>query len=156
MFTVQVKVDEMKRALDAFVSDTAAQTTRCIREAMASTEGFALNRVASQVKRRSGKLEKGFRSAMTGAYSGHVYNSATSKDGAPYPLFLDKGTKAHGPVRAKFLSWIDYDTGKRIFAKWVRGITPRPFIAPATEHGRTVLLTLLEHGVSAVARQVRG
>lgn len=42
---------------------------------------------------------------------------------APYAGFLEDGTRAHGPVHAKFLVWTGRD-GKPIFAKWVRGIRP--------------------------------
>ena len=39
------------------------------------------------------------------------------------------------PVRAKMLSWIDLDTGKRIFAKKVY-IPPRPYLRPAVDNNR--------------------
>ena len=45
-------------------------------------------------------------------------------------FYLEYGTRAHGPVRAKALHW--QDGGKDIFAKWVRGIQSNPVIARAT------------------------
>lgn len=44
--------------------------------------------------------------------------------------YLHYGTKAHGPVTAKVLTWIDYDTGQRIFAKWVKGIRASYYFEP--------------------------
>jgi len=45
-------------------------------------------------------------------------------------LYLEYGTKAHGPVTAKALHWVD--NGQDIFARWVRGIDANPVIQRAT------------------------
>lgn len=50
---------------------------------------------------------------------------------APHARYIDEGTRAHGPVRAKFLRW--YVAGRPVFAKWVRGISPRRFSKEASD-----------------------
>jgi len=45
-------------------------------------------------------------------------------------FYLEYGTKAHGPVRAKALHWTE--GGQEIYAKWVRGIEAHGMIARAT------------------------
>lgn len=42
---------------------------------------------------------------------------------AHYAGYLEDGTRAHGPVHAKYLVWRG-NKGELIFAKWVRGIKP--------------------------------
>lgn len=69
----------------------------------------------------------------------------------PYASFLEFGTKAHGPVTANMLHWHSF--GVHHFAKWVRGISPRPFMKEAYLHGLTVQEHAAEHYVSeAIAR----
>jgi len=46
-------------------------------------------------------------------------------------IYLEFGTKAHGPVTAKYLHfWID---GEEIFTKWVQGIKPHEIVKRAVE-----------------------
>ena len=45
--------------------------------------------------------------------------------------FHNHGTRAHGPVTALVMHWIDRDTGEDIFAKWVKGITAKHFAEKA-------------------------
>lgn len=47
-----------------------------------------------------------------------------------YSKFLEDGTKAHGPVKAKALK-ITLPSGAVIFRTWVKGIEPMPFMYPA-------------------------
>lgn len=46
----------------------------------------------------------------------------------PYMIFLEKGTRAHGPVRAKFLRFGLPEAGV-VFTKWVKGIRPMRIFA---------------------------
>jgi hypothetical protein len=59
---------------------------------------------------------------------------ATSRAGlvfADYRVtFQEKGTRPHGPKRARVMSWKDAG-GKSIFARHVRGVRKRPFLRRA-------------------------
>jgi hypothetical protein len=51
--------------------------------------------------------------------------------GAFWWIFVDRGTKAHGPKRAKVLRF--ERGGETIFAKKVRGVKRRPFVTRAAQ-----------------------
>lgn len=46
---------------------------------------------------------------------------------AKYAHYQEWGTRAHGPVRAKFLRFTPKGGSRVVFAKWVRGVTPARF-----------------------------
>lgn len=48
-------------------------------------------------------------------------------------LFLELGTKAHGPVTAKRLRFKPKGQAQFVFATWVRGIAPKRFMKKALE-----------------------
>jgi hypothetical protein len=54
-----------------------------------------------------------------------VYSSA------PYTRFQEFGTRAHGPRVAKFMVFTPKGSGSKVFAKWVRGVTPGYFVTKA-------------------------
>lgn len=49
----------------------------------------------------------------------------------PYTIFQEKGTRAHGPVRARFLVFTPKGSNVTVFAKWVRGVTGAHFLRNA-------------------------
>lgn len=49
----------------------------------------------------------------------------------PYAMFQERGTKAHGPTRGRFLVFVPKGGQKFVFAKWVRGVTPAWFMRDA-------------------------
>lgn len=51
--------------------------------------------------------------------------------GTPYASFQEKGTRAHGPVRARFLRFKPKGSSVVVFAKWVRGVTGAHFMQRA-------------------------
>ena len=53
-------------------------------------------------------------------------------------IFLENGTKDHGPKNAKFLRFKSEKTGGWVFCRWVRGIQPRPFMRVAQAEGQEV------------------
>lgn len=52
---------------------------------------------------------------------------------APYSAYQEYGTRAHGPVRAKFLVFTPKGSSKKVFAKWVRGVTGIHFMRRAAQ-----------------------
>ena len=71
--------------------------------------------------------------------AGTGYEVYSDKEYAPYleygtGLFATFGPKTRIiPTKAKALSWIDPRTGKRVFAKSVKGITPRFFFTKSLD-----------------------
>lgn len=51
----------------------------------------------------------------------------------PYAGHIEFGRGPVFPINAKFLHWIDKDTGKDVFAKSAGPTEPQPFLAPAVE-----------------------
>lgn len=51
--------------------------------------------------------------------------------GAPYTSYQEFGTRAHGPVRAKYLRFQPKGKNYFVFAKWVRGVKPGNFFRDA-------------------------
>lgn len=49
----------------------------------------------------------------------------------PYAVFQEEGTRAHGPVRARFLRFKPKGSSTFVFARWVRGITPAHYMRDA-------------------------
>ena len=62
-----------------------------------------------------------------------VGNTATSVDGFPYPLAIEKGTSPHWvePVTSSALHWFDKDGEHFSKGHMVGGITPDPFVEPS-------------------------
>lgn len=73
-------------------------------------------------------------SALIGKYL--VASTARARDGFNYPAAQEKGTRAHGPVRAQFLVFQVRGRGPVIFAKRVRGVTPGRFMENALRQAR--------------------
>ena len=51
----------------------------------------------------------------------------------PYVKFQEYGTRAHGPVRAKYLRFKPKGSSSFVFAKWVRGVRPARFAQNALD-----------------------
>lgn len=51
--------------------------------------------------------------------------------GAPYTSYQEFGTRAHGPVRAKYMRFKPKGSNTFVFAKWVRGVKPGNFFRDA-------------------------
>jgi len=67
---------------------------------------------------------------MRASLQGYYNNRRGWVEGDWRVTFIDKGTKAHGPRRAKVMRWTD-GAGNTIFAHRVRGVRKRPFIRSA-------------------------
>ena len=63
--------------------------------------------------------------------SGEVKNTRLEADRETWEKifgYLNFGTRAHGPVNAQVLHWVDKTTGEDIFAAWVAGINAFQFM----------------------------
>jgi hypothetical protein len=68
-----------------------------------------------------------------------------------YASYIEYGTRAHGPVRARALRFVI--GGRVIFARRVRGIRPRKFLYKATWAAGRNLETSLAQGMARLARE---
>lgn len=55
--------------------------------------------------------------------SGHL--TLVFQSDVPQARYITQGTRAHGPVKANFMTWVG-ENG-RVWAKWVRGVERNPF-----------------------------
>ena len=63
-----------------------------------------------------------------------VGNTATSYDGFPYPLAIEKGRREVFPVERKWLRWFEGGIGGTpIFAKHSSAVDPDPFVQPSID-----------------------
>lgn len=63
-----------------------------------------------------------------------VGNTATSVDGFPYPLALEKGRRAVFPINRKYLRWFENgDFSSPVFAKYSSSVAPDPFVQPSID-----------------------
>jgi hypothetical protein len=93
-----------------------AETT--MRRARETTPAPVRRRGSGQWSSKTGTGPRGVRAAVYGAF---------------WWIFVDRGTRAHGPKRANSLAFFPHNTPTTIFAKKVRGVTRRPFITRAAQ-----------------------
>lgn len=122
--------------------DVSVQLAGIIREFCARTGATARARaqqiINEEMNDRSGKLRT--RTSFEVRSDGNAVWLEFYNDAGPYAGYHEYGTGIYGPRKtpikpktAKLLSWIDPDTGQRIFAKQVRGVPPKRFMHRAIE-----------------------
>ena len=63
---------------------------------------------------------------------------------AKHARYLTEGTKAHGPKTAAYMRFVI--GGRVIYAKWVRGISKRPFDTNAAQAGSQAMSIIMNEG----------
>lgn len=96
-------------------------------------------------RRTQGRIQRNIR-AKGRVNSGRMVNSVTIERvhgkhplnptfeiGArtPYSAYQEKGTRAHGPVKAQRMVFTPKGSSQAVFAKWVKGITGAHFVRDA-------------------------
>lgn len=97
-------------------------------------------RVLSNI-RRSGRIDTGRMIAQTQVRrvsrgdalvrTYDVASTARAADGFNYPDAQENGTRAHGPKTAARMVFVPKGGGGKVFATWVRGVTPGHFFRDA-------------------------
>lgn len=94
--------------------------------------------INAEVNDRSGKLRT--RTNFQVKVEGRSVLLEFYNDAGPYASFHEYGTGRYGPKKrdivpkkAKVLTWVDPDTGERIFARSVRGVPPKQFMHRAIQ-----------------------
>lgn len=103
------------------------------------------------VERGAAKAEERYRANIRTTdriNTGEMVNSVQQRDvpgrspmqpaiavGTPvsYAKYQEFGTRAHGPVRAKYLKFKPKGSSSFVFAKWVRGVRPARFAQNALD-----------------------
>lgn len=134
MATFQIRTQLNQKALSVLLTspqgDVAADLTRrAIRVQSRSRQLLS----GPYAKVRTGRLRSSITYEILQGSRGLVARIGTN---VTYAIYLHEGTRAHGPKTARFLTWRDPDSGRRIFTKWVRGIRPRPFLSDALDAAR--------------------
>lgn len=82
-----------------------------------------------------------YRAGIDYQVKGGVIGGVTVEALAPYSMYLEMGTRAHGPVRAKFL--VFEIGGKKIFTKHVRGIKAQHILQRAIDAHRAEISEIM-------------
>lgn len=118
---------------EGFNEDTAAleaEGGRIIRRVGERITRLTANEARARVPVKTGNLGRAI-SDDGGGFIAPLHWKGGDSANTHYAVFVHEGTRAHGPVRARFLRFeID---GKVIFAKRVRGVSARPFLRNALE-----------------------
>lgn len=101
-----------------------------VRRAARRTAARANENVRKSGRVHTGKLSRSFKTRVARS-SNPLINKVRIYSTRPYARFQEKGTRAHGPVRAKFLRFQIRGKGPFIFTKWVRGVKPAHFLRNA-------------------------
>lgn len=123
---VNVKVTIDRRALAkvaADVSDASAQRAARVARDRARSNIERKDRVATGAMKRSIRIWR-----RPTASERDRYAVGTTLF---YAVYQEEGTRAHGPVVAKFLRFTPKRSTKVVFAKWVRGVKPARFLRDA-------------------------
>lgn len=141
MFRFDLNTSALSAAMDRLKGELPAAS----RDAVKATAEESLRRIQNHAywKRRTGDTADTFRVVMLGSYASRVTtDSLVAK-------YLNEGTKAHGPTRAKALRFVI--NGSVRFAKRVKGIKAIAFEAKEKALGQP---DLEEYGDSALRRAV--
>lgn len=130
----------IEREIEAFLMDAAITVqSRATRLAPVDT-GTLKNSIAYEVTQRQATV-------------------GTELHYAPY---VHEGTGIYGPLRreirpvtASVLSWVGRD-GRRVFARFVRGMRPRPFLRDAFNQSVADIQRFAERAGANIARAVAG
>ncbi|UDL16225.1 hypothetical protein SEA_KOZIE_29 [Microbacterium phage Kozie] len=122
----KVKVDISRGATLKVIGP---MTDRAAYRAAQATRGRAMANIRAAGRIDTGAMIAGLqvrlltRSGSAVAYA--VYSTA------PYTVFQEFGTRAHGPRSASVMVFTPKGGGATVFAKWVRGVTPAYFMTRA-------------------------
>lgn len=115
----------------AFVEGKVEELSKtAVRRAARRTASRANINVIRKDRVDTGRLAKSFvtrevSTTVPGIHKVRVYSRA------PYAVYQERGTRAHGPKRAKFMRFKPKGSNVYVFAKWVRGVPPGNFLRDA-------------------------
>jgi len=115
---IQIEANELKAAIKKFEDLFPGELDKCVQNAITETQ----IRLMASYPAATGQTKMGWKIRKFGNANWQLYNENK------VALFLEEGTKDHGPVTAKFLQWRTAQGSYRR-AKRVRGIQARYYLA---------------------------
>ncbi len=91
--------------------------------------GRAIANIRSSGRVDTGRMIAGLQVRVTTRSGLHVAYQVYSS--APYTIYQEYGTRAHGPRTSQFMVFTPKGGGAAVFATWVRGVTPAYFMTRA-------------------------
>lgn len=102
------------------IAEAIAERLKSNQEIIISTKHFITGEMAGNVE------------IMSDGSDYIVGNTATSVDGFPYPLAIEKGRRAVYPVEKKVLRWFEGGIGGTpVYSKYSSAVPADPFIEPS-------------------------
>ena len=94
--------------------------------------GYIISEIRAAGRVKTGRMIAGMQVRKVGGSPMHVRYEVSSS--APYTMFQNDGTRAHGPRTKKVMAW--QGAGGMVFAKWVRGIQGAHFMEKGVQRLR--------------------
>ena len=138
---VRVQHAAFLRKLDALIAQDAESAGQFAEEHVKQYSDFVARRGARSMKRAT-------RHKVIRAKGGRIIRIRNPRH---YASYIEYGTRAHGPVTARFLRF--KIGGKFISTKWVKGIRPRKFLYKATFAAGRKLEAALVVDMATLARK---
>ncbi|QGJ92697.1 minor capsid protein [Microbacterium phage Megan] len=88
--------------------------------------GYIISEIQAAGRVDTGRMIAGLQ--VRKVASGPLNRRFEVSSSAPYTMFQNDGTRAHGPRRAEFMVFSPKGGGGIVFAKWVRGVTGAHFM----------------------------
>ena len=129
------------RKLDALITQDAERAGQFAEEHVERHSDFVARSAARSMKRAT-------RHKVIRAKGGRIIRIRSPKH---YASYIEYGTRAHGPVTARFLRF--RIGGRLVFTKWVKGIRPRKFLYKATFAAGRKLEAALVVDMATLARK---
>lgn len=133
----RVRTRLYKHALVSIVGDVSDHS---VRKAATVAAHRARNNIYQLGRVNTGRMAKGIR-VRESPTSTPIRRRMQIVSEAPYTRFQEFGTRAHGPVRARFLRFKPKGSNTFVFARWVRGVTPGRFMRRAIDSIRVTDFT---------------
>jgi hypothetical protein len=108
------------------VSVVGPMVDRAAYKAAQHARGYIMSEIRSAGRVDTGKMIAGMQVRKIGSTALKVAYEVSSS--APYTMFQNAGTRAHGPRTKKMLAFVPKGGSKVVFAKWVRGVTGAHFM----------------------------
>lgn len=148
MIGVTIKVDAIKRSLDAYAQKLHDVAQTALKDATDAAEASALLAIRAQTTRRTGSLEDDWSSSWRGPYARGLFNFSD------HASFIELGTPPHR-IEAKRGMLAFQMAGAMMFRRAVNhpGTKARPFLAVATTAGELALRDSARAGLDRIARE---
>lgn len=123
------KIEGKRRGVQQGVKKEVEKTAKEIRTTLYSMtpRGPSFSNVATRTTSEGGAARAAFTSGGKDAIWEVSDYQAKIGSNVPHMKYLEFGTRAHGPVTAKFLHF--FTLSGEVFTKWVRGIKPMRIFA---------------------------